>query len=251
MSITPASGTTLLAQAATTFAASSATKTLSQFLLFQVVAGAGDAPLQFATQAPFSIPFTPRRLGTIECTAIAIFTDNTYAVVPLTFTAAATTPASPFPPFALNLIDTLTAPLDLGETAIVRSEAVLYEGQAVDVTAAATYHARGGSSAVFNVAPGGIVTAIGNGMDWLDVSYGALTASTMVTVGSCSYTVSSMRAAVPAAGGNTTIQLTTNPGCSWRTESQDGWLAVSPSAGTGSAVLTVSGTANAGGARAG
>ena len=51
----------------------------------------------------------------------------------------------------------------------------------------ATYTARSGSTNVFSVNSGGIITANGNGVDLLDVSYGGLTAAAQIAVGAYLY----------------------------------------------------------------
>ena len=79
----PVTGSTLTINSGTNITASSSTKTISEVLLFQNVADPTDTPLLYATQAPFTIAFTPTRLGTSTFGLIAVFSDNTYAMATL------------------------------------------------------------------------------------------------------------------------------------------------------------------------
>jgi len=175
VTILPASGTSLTVGATTNITANSTTKALSQLLLFQEVTNPSDQFELYKVQGPFSVPFTPYRLGSASFVAVAIFTDKTYAVVPTSFTFIpsgkplslyATGPASPLP---------------VGLSTTVPATALLPNGY-VDVTNEATYSSRSGETTVFSIGSDGSITAVGNGVDWLDITYGGLTTSAQISV---------------------------------------------------------------------
>ncbi len=238
VSISPASATVLTIGAATTIAATSSTKTISEVLLFQTVADPADIPVAYVTQSPFNILFTPTRLGSANFVAFAVFTDNTFAALPLSYTLQ---PSGS----ALNL--TLDAPvgsLPIGLTTTVPAEAGFSNGL-VDVTIVATYFARSGGTKVFSVGSNGGITTTGNGFDWLDVSYGGQTASAMITVGSCTYTLGPANQIIQESGGTATIQVTTQDGCSWTADSGGAtWITLSNASGVGQGMISVSATSN-------
>ncbi|MEO8302540.1 MAG: hypothetical protein ABI724_00305 [Betaproteobacteria bacterium] len=65
--------------------ATSATTSIRQIMLFQLVVDPADPPLLYATEAPFSMAFTPKRQGTSKYSAIALFDDMTYGVTGLSY----------------------------------------------------------------------------------------------------------------------------------------------------------------------
>ena len=71
--------------APTNIVATLATKSIRQIMLFQLVVDPADPPFLYVTQAPFSMAFTPKRLGTAKFSAIAMFDDMTYAVTGLSY----------------------------------------------------------------------------------------------------------------------------------------------------------------------
>ena len=105
----PATGSTLAINSATNITAASSTKTITEILLLQTVMDPSDTVLLYSTQAPFSIPFTPTRLGSASFTAITVFSDNTFAVTTLDYTFQ-TSGA----PTALNLVNAPVADMALG-----------------------------------------------------------------------------------------------------------------------------------------
>ncbi len=224
--------------AATTITATSSTKTLSEILLFQAVSDPADVPLYASTQSPFSISFMPIRLGTANFTAFAVFTDHTYATFPLSYTLQ---PSSS----AVSL--RLTPPvgnLPIGVTTVVPAQAGFSNGL-VNVTSQATYAARRGGTGVFSVGLNGSITTTGYGYDWLDVSYGGQTASAMIAVGSCTFTLGPTNQIVPQSGGTATVQVTTQDGCLWTADAGGAsWLTLSGASGSGSGSISVSAGAN-------
>lgn len=158
----------------------------------------------YSTQAPFTIPFTPTRLGTTTFGAIVVFGDNTYAMTTLNYTSQ---PSGT--PFALNLVNAPAANMSIGSSRVVQANA-LFSGGQIDVTQVATYAARSGSASVFSVSSGGTITANGTGLDLLYVSYGGGTATAEIAVGACAYGLSASNQLAPNTGGTVTIQVTTS-----------------------------------------
>ena len=67
--------------------------------------------------------------------------------------------------------------------------------------------------------------------------------------GSCSYTISPTSATVVAAGGSSTLAVTTSSGCAWTATSSQSWLTItSGAAGTASGTVSYSAAANTAGA---
>lgn len=240
LSVSPDGGV-LYAHAVRTFAASS-TKTLSQFLLFQRVDDPSDVPLRYTTTAPFELNVRVGRLGTVAFTAVGIFDDMTYAVVPLTFTMALPGGA----PLRLELAHAPVSPVGVGASHTLRVEALMSSGGTVDVSSLATYTTRSGTTDVFSAGPGGVVTGVGNGFDWLDVTYGGLTASALIAVGPCEYTLGPAGVSGPAGGGTAELRINATAGCAWRIDNDAAWASVSPASGVGNATLTISMTPNEG-----
>ncbi len=85
---------------------------------------------------------------------------------------------------ALNLFTPPSANMTVGTSRMIEADAVFPNGQ-VDVTQVATYATRSGTANVFSVNSGGAITANGNGVDLLDVSYGGVTATAKIAVGMC------------------------------------------------------------------
>ena len=71
----------------------------------------------------------------------------------------------------------------------------------IDVTQVATYTALSGGANVFGVSSGGTITANGNGVDLLDVSYGGVTATASIAVGPCIFALNPSNQIVPYTGG--------------------------------------------------
>jgi hypothetical protein len=242
VSFTPTTGTALTIGAATTIAATSTTNTISEILLFQTIADPSDVAINYATQSPFSISFTPTRLGSANFSAIAVFTNNTYAVVPLSYTLQ---------PSGSALALSLNAPVasrPVGLTTIVPAYALFANGP-INVTQQTTYAARSGGTSVFSVGANGSITTTGNGVDWLDASYGGQTASAQITVGTCTYALSPVAQFVEVSGGSVSINVTTAGSCAWTADAgNSNWLSLSNSSGSGSGAITVTVAPNTSGA---
>ena len=172
----PASNSSLVVGTPVNLTASSATKTISQFLLLQITDDPSDVAFMDAQQAPFSIAYTPTRLGVANFVAVATFTDQTYAVSSLRYMLQASSV-----PSALTLTGAPSGSLRVGMTASVRAIADLTNG-AIDVTSAATFATRSGSAAVVSVSANGFVSTVGIGTEWLDVSYGGRVSSAQFVV---------------------------------------------------------------------
>jgi len=241
-SFSPATNSNLTINSSTNITVTSPAKTLTELLLFQTVTDPTDALLLYAIQSPFSIAFTPTRLGSADFVAFALFSDMTYATTTLHYTLQ-TVGA----PVGLNLIDAPAASLPLGTSTIVHAKAQLSNGL-VDVTQTATYNTRAASSPVFSVSPGGTITAIGTGIDILDVSYSGVSASAPIAVGACTYTLAPLNQIVPFSGGSVNVQVTTTPGCGWTADGGDPWLTLANASGSGSGTITLTVTANSSGA---
>jgi pimeloyl-ACP methyl ester carboxylesterase len=219
--------------------ATSSTKTLSEVLLFRTVSDPSDTPLYAVTQSPFSIAFTPTRLGTANFTAFAVFTDNTFASVPLNYTLQPSGNA-----LGLQLTPPV-ANLPIGLTTTVPAQADFATSGLVNVTQQATYSARSGGTNVFSVGTNGVITTTGNGYGWLDVSYEGQTASAMITVGSCTYSLGPVNQIVQQSGGAATIQVATQDECSWTTDSGGAtWVSLSNASGVGNGTISVVAAAN-------
>ena len=81
-------------------------------------------------------------------------------------------------------------------------------------------------------------------------SIGAGTADFTLTQAGCTFSISPTAANYPEAGGTTNVFLTaSDPICPWSASSPAGWVAASPSSGTGSATITVAAGVNSGGSR--
>ncbi len=128
VTILPATGSTLAINSATNITATSSTKTITEILLLQTVMDPSDMFLLYATQSPFSIPFTPTRLGSASFTAITVFSDNTFAVTTLDYTFQASGA-----PTALNLVNAPVANMALGSLQAVQADA-WFNGSPVDVS---------------------------------------------------------------------------------------------------------------------
>ena len=205
----PGSASILTINSPTSITATSSTKTITEVLLFQTVSDPTDAPLFYSTQSPFTITFTPTRLGSANFMAFAVFSDNTFATIPLNYTLQ---PSGS--PVSLNLLNAPVASLPIGSSAIVDVQAAFSNGY-IDVSQVATYSVRSGTSSVFSVDSSGTVTANGPGADWLDVSYNGVSASAQIMVGSCAYVLSPLNQVVDVNGGSATIQVTASSGCAW------------------------------------
>jgi Viral BACON domain len=145
----------------------------------------------------------------------------------------------------LELTNAPPGNVPVGFSGVIRAEAG-YANGLVDVTQSASYAARSGTSAVFSVGPGGNLTANGQGVDWLDVSYGGVTASAQIAVGLCNYTLSPTNQTVSSNGGPVSVQVTTGTGCSWTAALSSGnpWLTLTSATSTGSGTINLTAAAN-------
>ena len=234
----PATGSILTINSATNIAATSSTKTITEVLLLQTVADPTDTVLLYSTQSPFTISITPTRLGTASFVAIAVFSDNTFAMTTLSYTLE--TSGSPY---ALNLLNTPVASMTVGSSLVINADALFASGP-VDVTQAAVYTSGSGSANVFSIGSGGAVTANGNGVDLLNVSYGGIAATAQIAVGPCTYALNPSNQIVPNTGGTVAIQVTTQPGCAWAATGGAAWLPLTSASGSGNGAITLSATAN-------
>ena len=175
VSFAPANAAVLTVGMVANIVATSTTKTIAQVQLHQQVVDPSDSAFLFANAAPFSIPFTPARIGATKFAAIVIFSDNTYAATVLNYTMQA-----PGAPTALSFVGAPSA-LRPGMSSLFRLNAA-FAATTVDVTALATYVVRSGTGTVFSVGANGTITANGVGVDWLDASYGGLKASAKISV---------------------------------------------------------------------
>jgi uncharacterized repeat protein (TIGR03803 family) len=234
----PATGTTLTINATTSITATSATKTITELLLFQSVADPTDQVLLYATTAPFSIPYTPTRLGTATFAATAVFSDQTYASTTVTYTLQPNGE-----PTALTLTNAPIANMSVGASRTIDAIAQFAGGQ-VYVTQAATYTTQSGTANVLGIGTEGAITANNIGTDVLNVSYGQLQATAQITVGACTYSLGPTNQIVSNAGGQVSIQLTTQTGCNWTVAGGAAWLAIANASGIGSGTIAVTASAN-------
>ena len=241
VAITPASGSALTIGSATIISASSATRTIAEMLLLQGVIDPTDTVLMYATQSPFTITYTPTRLGTASFTAITVFNDNTYALTPLSYSLQA-----PGPPSALYFLNAPIASLPIGSSTVVETEAQFPSGPA-DVTNVATYASQSGGSSVFGIGAGGTITANGSGVDQLNVFYGGLTATATIALGACTYALTPSSQIVSYSGGNVTIGVTAPTGCAWTASGGGSWLTFTNASGVGSGAIILTAAANTSG----
>lgn len=176
VTVSPASNSSVVIGTRVNVTVSSTTKTISQFLLFQVTSDPSDVAFMDAQQAPFSIAYTPNRLGVANFVALATFTDQTYAVFSLRYTLQ---PSSV--PSALKLTGAPSGGMRVGTTGSLRAMAELTNGS-IDVTSSAVFATRSGSATVVSVLPNGLISTVGPGTEWVDVSYGGRTASAQFVV---------------------------------------------------------------------
>jgi probable HAF family extracellular repeat protein len=237
----PGSGSALTIGTANAITATSTTKTISEVLLLQTVSDPSDIPFLYVTQSPFSIPFTPTRLGPVNFGAITVFSDNTYALTPLTYTLQTSGT-----PYALTVLNAPVASMTPGSSRAVSVQA-LFAGGPVNVTLAASYSTASGSMNVFSIGAGATITANSPGLDWLNVSYGGLTTTAPIAVGTCTYSMSPMNQIVPYTGGTVSIAVTTQPGCLWTATGGASWLTFSLASGTGNETIALTAAANSSG----
>ena len=243
VTFSPATASALPINSATSITATSPTKTTTEILLFQTVSDPTDVLLMYSTQSPFSIAFTPTRMGSTTFTAFAVFSDMTYATTTLSYTFQLSGS-----PLALNLLNAPVASMPVGSSVIVGAQALFSNGP-VDVSQAATYNVRSGTTTVFSVDSTGTVTANGPGTDWLDVSYSGLIASAQIAVGSCTYDLSPVNQLVDYSGGSVTIQVTASSNCAWTADTGGAsWLTATNASGSGSGTITLTATPNTTGA---
>lgn len=238
VSFTPPSNSALPANTTAAITATSSTKQISEILLFQNVTDPTDMLLNYATQSPFSVSFTPTRLGPTQFAAFAVFTDMTYAVVSLQYVLQA-----PGTPLGLQLMDAPTGTLPIGVSTQIQVEGGFSNGL-VDVTSAATYSQQSGGSGVFSIGQNGLITTTGNGVDWLSVSYNGVSTSTQISVGGCAYLLAPTNQVVDAGGGSVNVSVTTADGCSWTASGGATWLTFNNASGTGNGTITLTAAAN-------
>jgi pimeloyl-ACP methyl ester carboxylesterase len=239
VAITPASGTTLTIGNATSITATSTTKTITEVLLLQGVADPTDRAAAYATQSPFTIAYTPTRLGTATFSAITVFSDNTFALTTLTYPLQTTGS-----PGQLTLADVPAASLQIGGTTVVQASAQFLTGSPVNVTQVATYTTQSGTAKVFSIGSGGVVTANGTGEDQLNVFYGGLTASAVISVGACTYSLGASSQIVSYDGGTVDIGVAAPAGCNWTATGGSSWLTFTNASGAGSGTITLTAAAN-------
>jgi pimeloyl-ACP methyl ester carboxylesterase len=239
-SITPASGTVLTIGSAASIAAASSSKTITELLLLQSVADPTDTLLAYATQSPFAISFTPSRLGNATFVAVTVFSDNTFALTTLTYPLQASGS-----PGQLSLQNVPTASMQIGGSTVIRSSAQFLTGNPVNVTQAATYTTQSGTANVISVGSGGAIQATGNGVDQLNVSYGGLSASAVISVGACTFSLGPSNQVASYEGGSVSIGVTAPAGCNWTATGGSSWLTFANASGVGSGTITLNAAANA------
>lgn len=234
ISFSPPSNSNLTVNSAVNIVAASPSKTITQILLVQNVADPVDAPLYYVTQAPFSIPYTPVRLGTANFVAFALFSDMTYTATTLTYNLQTSGTAS-----ALQLAGAPAGSVIVGSSFVARALATFPNGP-VDVTQSATYTTASGDAAVLSVGSGNQIAVTGPGTETLDVTYGPLKTSAKITA-ACMFTLTPANQIVPSAGGTVQIQVATEEGCPWTAGiTRPGAIPTSQSGtGNGSVAVTV------------
>ena len=238
ISFSPVTGSTLTINTPVTITATSSTKVISEVLLLQAVTDSTDTPVSYSTQSPFAILFTPARLGSTTLSAIAVFNDNTYAAITLNYTL--TTGGIPS---SINLLNAPSVNMIVGNSRVIKTEA-MFSGSPIDVTQSASYTAASGSGKVFSISAGGTISATGNGVDLLNVSYEGATTTTQIAVGSCTYSLNPTNQIVSNAGGSVTINVATQSGCAWTALGGASWLPITAATGSGNGVITLSAAAN-------
>ena len=242
LTFSPTTNSTLTINVPTNIIATSSAKTITEILLFQAVSDPTDVPVLYGPQSLLSIPFTPVRLGSTSFTAFAVFSDMTFAVVPLNYTFQVSGS-----PSTLKLTNAPVASMRIGSSAIVGAQALFSNGT-VDVSQAATFKVRSGQTNVFVVDSTGLVTANGAGTDWLDVSYGGVNASAQISVGSCTFSLSPANQYVDYSGGSVSVQVTTQSGCAWTADTGSAaWLTPNNTSGNGSGAITLTAASNTAG----
>jgi len=182
-------------------------------------------------------------MGSATFTAIALFSDMTYALTTLNYTFQLSGS-----PLALNLVNAPVASLPVGLTAIVGAQALFSNGP-VDVSQTAAYQVRSGTTNVFSVDFTGLLRANAPGTDWLDVSYNGFTASAQISVGVCAYSLSPTNQLISSSGGSVSVQVTTQAGCGWAADTGGAaWLTPVNASGSGSATITLTAAPNTTGA---
>jgi pimeloyl-ACP methyl ester carboxylesterase len=237
VTFSPASGSALTTNSANNITATSS-KTLSEVVLVQTVTDPADALFLYVTETPFTIAFTPTRLGTASFTAFAVFSDKTFATVTLSY---ALQPSGT--PTALALVNAPQANMVAGDSRVIRANAVYLSGN-IDVTDVASYTAQSGGSAVFSVGAGGTITAKGNGVDALNVSYNGVSASVPIFVGTCGFALGDVNQIVPYTGGTVSLPVTAASGCAWAATGGSTWLTFSNAQGSGNGTITLTAAAN-------
>jgi hypothetical protein len=225
---------------ATNIAATSSSKTITELLLVQPVAVPGDQPIFTSTQAPFSIAFTPARLGTTTFIAFVLFSDNTYATGTLNYTFSLGGSVS-----SISLTDAPSNSMAVGDSTVVNAYVQIPAlSTLLDIRPFATYTARSGTTSVFSIGANGTITAAGNGVDWLGVTYGGATGSSLIQVGNCAYSLGPANLLVANTGGTASIQVNMTAGCFWQASSGSTWLKPGTPTGSGNGSVTLTADPN-------
>ena len=226
-SFAPASGSSLPIGSVTNITVTSS-KTISEVLLFQNVTDPTDTWLTYSTQTPFSIAYTPTRLGSANFTAFVVFSDKTFATTALHYVlnVSGTT-------FGLRFVNAPSANLVIGLPTRVTVQAGFSSGF-VDVTGSSKLTTGSGGSNVFSVGTDGTITPISPGIDVLSASYGGSNISAEVSVGQCAYALAPANQIVSFNGGAGTVQVNGSSGCAWTAQSTDSWLTLTTGTGSGS-----------------
>lgn len=130
---------------------------------------------------------------------------------------------------------------------MVQAGATFANGSA-DVTQLATYSSQSGTSNVFSLSAGGVLTAEGDGVDLLGVAYEGVTTNAPIAVGPCSFTLSPANQIVPNTGGSAVVNVTTTSDCFWTATGGASWLPLSHPTGKGSGVISLMAAPNTSGA---
>jgi len=139
----------------------------------------------------------------------------------------------------------------LGQSAQCHAKLTLSDASTQDQTAKAQWTSSDASR--ISVSAGGVIAAVAPGSADITASLQGLAAQQKITVSSaCAFSISPTSVSFPASGGSQIVTLTATPsGCSpstWTATSPDSALTFAPTAGEGSASVTVRAAANTGGA---
>lgn len=243
VAVTPSTGSTLTlgAQSVISVASTNASKRLSEVVIVQKGNNVSAFPLLYSTQEPFNTSFTPQSTGSASLSLFAIFSDHSYAVVPLAYSVTASAP-----PFALNIVSPPIATLSVGQD-LSLSVMAQYQNASVDVTNTASYRVRSGTTKVLTAGVGGHISATGTGVDWLDVTFDGVSTSLPLTVGPCTFRLSNSTPVVSSGGSAITLHVSTATGCNWVVIPDSPWMTPTHLAGSGSTDIDVTIATNSSG----